>query len=841
MATNRPFAQLQARLATLRLAARTPRLAERIRLRRMCRRLYCLARLGLVPALAAALAGAPLGAQPATLLPVGPVGSVTLDAVGLNLSPDVAVAPDGAIVTVWSDLLSVLTGDTLAATPSDHGILFQRALADGTPDGPIEFVASGRGDTPSVAVDGDGAFVVAWESDSDIFYRRFSQDGTPQGEALPAITMSTGEQIAPDVAMDADGDFVLTWRGPSFESPVELLARRFGRDGAPTSGEIIVARVTELSEFSPSIRSSAVAMSDGALGQAGAFVVAWCQEEENNTGVFARLYRPGATTPSRDIALASVEACLAHSLDVAMDADGDFVVVWLDPGSTITAQRFNAAGLAQGEPIIVESPATADVDLQSPAVAMDADGDFVVSWYDRISGRISSQRYSRDGVREERNFTLSVETIDLDGLAVAMDADGEFVVAWQGSGSGGTSVRTASYLRLAVLVEQRDGRITVSEDGATDSFAIRLRVEPTAPVTVTLTPDRPQIDLGSGPGVPHQLEYVPDGESLFVGTVEVAAVDDGAAEGLHTALVRISADGQGSGYERRPLLVYVDDVVTDTLTVQIDDNDRAFYSVATSTASTNEGLETPVTFTISRAGDREGENRIGYRFAGTATFGKDYAITGGTAQVSGDEGQIVFRPGEEQKTIIISMIDDPVGEPNKSIELWLAGPEPLGSGTIRFPVAVVALGDNDLAEVRVRQSGGGTRVVRGGSGDELTVALRTVPTAPVTITLTPASTQLNLGRGWGAPHSLTFQPNSSALEPQTVQVYTAGSLEWQEGVGPSELLAIRLAAGGDDPSYAAGARFTVDGVDSAAIPVELVVPPGSGPGILDVHLPLAHR
>ncbi len=87
-----------------------------------------------------------------------------------------------------------------------------------------------------------------------------------------------------------------------------------------------------------------------------------------------------------------------------MGADGEFVVTWMSSGQDgssfgIYAQRYNAAGVAQGGEFLVN---TATFDSQSyPAVAMDADGDFVITWMS--SGQdgpglgIYAQRYNAAG------------------------------------------------------------------------------------------------------------------------------------------------------------------------------------------------------------------------------------------------------------------------------------------------------------------------------------------------------------------------------------------------------------------------------------------------------------
>ena len=72
----------------------------------------------------------------------------------------------------------------------------------------------------------------------------------------------------------------------------------------------------------------------------------------------------------------------------AMDAAGNYVVVWNGSGSGDTtgifAQRYNASGVAQGSEFRVNTTTT---NIQGQAnVAMDADGNFVITWTSDVGG-----------------------------------------------------------------------------------------------------------------------------------------------------------------------------------------------------------------------------------------------------------------------------------------------------------------------------------------------------------------------------------------------------------------------------------------------------------------------
>jgi hypothetical protein len=126
---------------------------------------------------------------------------------------------------------------------------------------------------------------------------------------------------------------------------------------------------------------------------------------------------------------------------VAMDADGDFVVVWSSVGSvdndnaglSLQAQRYDSLGAAQGVQFQVNSYTTGD--QYNPAVEMDADGDFVVLWNsygsagtDGSSNSIQGQRYNSVGTAQGGQFQVNTYTTDYQyNPSVAMDADGDFV------------------------------------------------------------------------------------------------------------------------------------------------------------------------------------------------------------------------------------------------------------------------------------------------------------------------------------------------------------------------------------------------------------------------------
>lgn len=127
-----------------------------------------------------------------------------------------------------------------------------------------------------------------------------------------------------------------------------------------------------------------------------------------------------------------------ESVAVAADAFGNYVVVWESHGffgeENLTGRRYAADGTPLGDEFAIRDSSGAG---RNPAVAMDADGDFIVVWHDFITDGIAEVRgslFNREGIPVIQDFLI--HTTATTGQvrvnpAVAMDADGNFVVAWE--------------------------------------------------------------------------------------------------------------------------------------------------------------------------------------------------------------------------------------------------------------------------------------------------------------------------------------------------------------------------------------------------------------------------
>ena len=151
--------------------------------------------------------GAALAGPPALAAPGDPLGPAFL--VGPTSStnrPAVARSASGEFVVVLYN-----------PTSPDSGVKAQRFHADGSTDGAaIAVVAPGTAVLDlSVAMDGAGDFVVAWTAFNNFataWARHFPAAGAAaEGFQLDGTSSGVRSSASPSVAMNADGSFVIAW------------------------------------------------------------------------------------------------------------------------------------------------------------------------------------------------------------------------------------------------------------------------------------------------------------------------------------------------------------------------------------------------------------------------------------------------------------------------------------------------------------------------------------------------------------------------------------------------------------------------------------------------------
>jgi hypothetical protein len=287
-----------------------------------------------------------------------------------------------------------------------------------------------------IAMAPEGRFVVVWSSygqdgsSNGVFGQFFDSDINPLGKEFRVNTTSSGNQTEPAVAMDAAAGFVVAWHGPGLieEDDEDIFAQRFDSGGAPVGGELRVNSTTVSRQLYP----------DVAMGADGMFVIVWESENAPDGGkkaICGQLYDSDGLEMGGEFVV-NEEPAVCRYPAVAADADGNFVVVWLDDGSrnSILVRLFAADGLRRTNAFVINTRRISSI--TRPSVAMSAEGAFVVTWDgdpDRAGqDDIHARLFDPNGLPLDWQSFVNAT---LDGPQcypqVAMNDSGEFVIVWE--------------------------------------------------------------------------------------------------------------------------------------------------------------------------------------------------------------------------------------------------------------------------------------------------------------------------------------------------------------------------------------------------------------------------
>lgn len=489
----------------------------------------------------------------------------------------------------------------------------------------------------NIALDRDGNSVVVWSSQAadggwDVFARRYDASGTPQGAEFLVSSDPTGQQLGPAVAMAADGSFLVAWTdtGPA-GTDTDVYARRFAADGVP-AGDVFLVNT---------YRDGRQLLGDVATAPDGRAVITWVSDGQDGegAGIYGQRYDARGGVQGSEFRVNSFTAQQQSNPSVAMDADGNFVVVWDSVGQDgsaggVYAQRFDAAGRARGGefPVNAWTP-----DHQGrPSVAMDARGNFVIAWesfqQDGDASGIFARPYAATGDAIADAFRVNTRTADNQwGPAVACTSNGEFVIAWTSAAEDGPSAgifarryafsgqplgseflvneTTSGDQQGVALAVDATGKwtflwsgagvgdsqgvfarrwqslpLTTGEDGRTATFTVALATRPTADVTIHIG--------SSGP-----LEIVPAVSSLIFTdanwnipqTVTLVGVNDWRADGAVSVQIGLKVTSPDAAYSERAALslhaVNLDDEHVTPPPAELTDGLRRWLDAASRTAA----------------------------------------------------------------------------------------------------------------------------------------------------------------------------------------------------------------------------------------------------------------
>ncbi len=299
------------------------------------------------------------------------------------------------------------------------------------------FASSGTSHTPrAVAIDSDGDYIVTWTGQdgslTGIHARRYNKDGVAQDAIEFGVNRTTaGRQAFSSVAMDADGDFVITWTSSQDDGlgiSYGIYAQRYNSAGVAQDGEFLVNAPSFADQNESTI----------AIDSTGNFIITWTGNDAGGRGIFAQRYNSAGVAQGVEFRVNTETTGEQRASSVAMDADGDFVVTWTSNGQDgnldgVYAQRYNNAGVAQGTEFRVNTTTLGN--QQNASVSMDTTGNFVVAWssdsQDGSGFGVYARIFDATGTPVSNEIQVNqFTTSDQRFPSVSVDDDGDFVVSW---------------------------------------------------------------------------------------------------------------------------------------------------------------------------------------------------------------------------------------------------------------------------------------------------------------------------------------------------------------------------------------------------------------------------
>jgi hypothetical protein len=266
-----------------------------------------------------------------------------------------------------------------------------------------------------------------------------AQAPAPVGGEFRVNPIPGGNQASSNVGMATDGRFVVVWENFDGDS-YGVFARRFSSTGEPQAGQFQINSYTIALQGFPQV----------AVDADGDFVVAWTSLDQDGFlgGVFARRFSSAGAALTAEFMVNLVTSGHQGPPSLGSQGDGDFVVAWSSPdgGSVgVFLRRFDSAGTGQGG----ETPVNSFIpnSQNSPHLDMADDGDFVVTWsssgQDGNGYGVFARRFSSAAAPLAPEFQVNTTFTSHQYFSrVGVDADGDFVIVWSGAVDFGASFRT---------------------------------------------------------------------------------------------------------------------------------------------------------------------------------------------------------------------------------------------------------------------------------------------------------------------------------------------------------------------------------------------------------------
>ncbi len=308
-------------------------------------------------------------------------------------NPHLASNEEGLFMVVWESREGSMT--------QVKGRIFFRMEPNGIEPIGNEFLLSEQKGSilskPQVVIDGRSGFIAVWQqrppgsvASGDIFARRFDRVGTPAGDPFRVNSQNLGEQRNPSIASLPGRGFVAVWESSVSQERANIHLRRFDfLDQALDDDDLRINLENSGLHSDPRVATSSE----------GDFVVVWKSTTLSSKFPAAQTFRiasrPGENLHFTDPDFLFEEFIITETIEavdepfdpaVAMNRDGDFLVTWAEGSGSDSSSRvrYQTFFFLQSEPRASSDIRALDFSARGhPATAFtgtNLNNEFLVFW-----------------------------------------------------------------------------------------------------------------------------------------------------------------------------------------------------------------------------------------------------------------------------------------------------------------------------------------------------------------------------------------------------------------------------------------------------------------------------
>ncbi len=269
---------------------------------------------------------------------------------------------------------------------------------------------------------------------------KYDNKGQQTFSTRPINDVGSGMQIAPSVAVAETGAFVGVWQDNSSDADgkdkdgnpnYDIAARLIYCGGCANGKQFVVNANTAGNQRNP----------DVAMDKNGNFVVVWEDDSDGNGKyeIWMRGFKANGSELFARKTVNSVATGQQFNPEIAMAPDGKFVVAWEDySNGNDTPQIFIRGFNANGTQRFADRNTEAAVkgSRRKPDIAMASDGFFVVTWEDDADANgyyeVKAKGFKADGTDAYASFSVNSEKEGQQfNPSVGMNANGDYYIAYE--------------------------------------------------------------------------------------------------------------------------------------------------------------------------------------------------------------------------------------------------------------------------------------------------------------------------------------------------------------------------------------------------------------------------